>query len=900
MSAGWLSWGSDPFAELVEKATSELLPPNHEDVALNLEICDQIRAKQVQPKHAMQTIKKRLGHANPNVVLLTLGLTDICIKNSGDHFLAEVGSAEFMDNLVSILNAGTGPGKNVDVRNKMLRLIQSWAQVADARPAQMSYVERVYSDLKKRGFPFPPPDPSHVVSAALVETLTAPEWADSDVCLRCRQNFTTFTRKHHCRNCGNVFCAACSSNTMSLPWFGIGQDVRVCDGCHTKRGPPSNARRAKPAPPPAPKTTDGLSRSATVGGTAIKSSGRGGVGNAYAAPARSNTVTATSSSSRRKKEEDEIALAIKLSLESAPGSSNRVGPGYVPSAPGASATSAFSALRGPSGRLKEGTDAVREDDPDLAAAIAASLRDYSVPQPSAPSGFSDAASIASMPPTPAPQSEASIYNGGSYMTANSVYNQPHLQQQQQYTAPQQPSEPQLPIPPSIELPPQDVDSLLSFSQTVLRAEEAAARAPGHPFSAQQLHQTISDPQTQGLYDRAQLARPKMARSLDEAGRRHSVLVGMHEKLTEAVKLYNRLLDAQMGRGPQIVYAPGGGQAPGPQQHRRETESLHTGYKQSVSSPAQPSFYPTLPQGPPPGPVHVSSPSAQFQQAQNSGYAALYGAHQSSHVAYAAPSDYASHNSNPIADQTHASTPGAGSSQGGAPWPAAPSGPLTAQSQVAPTPTFDPTGAMSSPHQRYAYSQQQQQPLGHGYGQIPTAPATASQMYGSYGAAQVQSPLQVEAQLPSTSAVSQASVPPSAPQQTDGAAGGSGLASAPSAPTWMPSTSASSVGPAQVAPVQHSTGMPLSQSGGWAGNAPSAPSQQQAAWTPTQTSFAASSPGVNGLPSAAEHPSHPSFPNLAGNDSPSKLANAPSAPQFPPSAPTQEPWRREDERPLIDL
>lgn len=75
MAALFAGWGSDPFADQVDKATSELLPAGQEDIALNLEICDQVRAKQVPPKHAMQIIKKRLGHKNPNVVLLALGVS---------------------------------------------------------------------------------------------------------------------------------------------------------------------------------------------------------------------------------------------------------------------------------------------------------------------------------------------------------------------------------------------------------------------------------------------------------------------------------------------------------------------------------------------------------------------------------------------------------------------------------------------------------------------------------------------------------------------------------------------------------------------------------------------------------------------------------------------------------
>ncbi|CCG82872.1 Vacuolar protein sorting-associated protein 27 [Taphrina deformans PYCC 5710] len=244
-----MSWfsGSNPLDELVEKATDDSLPSDMEDLTLNLEICDRIRSKAVTAKDAMRSLKKRLGNKNPNVQLLALNLCDLCIKNGGSHFLIEIASREFVDNLLSLLRAPTGI--NHDVRQRLLELIQGWALAFESRP-ELGYMMTVYHNLRSEGLQFPPEER---VAAAFVDTAAPPDWADSDVCLRCRTAFTFRNRKHHCRNCGNVFCGQCSTQSMTLPQLGINEPVRVCDDCHAKRGQNASAttvpqRRSKAVP----------------------------------------------------------------------------------------------------------------------------------------------------------------------------------------------------------------------------------------------------------------------------------------------------------------------------------------------------------------------------------------------------------------------------------------------------------------------------------------------------------------------------------------------------------------------------------------------------------------------------------------------------------------------------
>ncbi|KAF9202578.1 Vacuolar protein-sorting-associated protein 27 [Haplosporangium sp. Z 27] len=255
----WLS-RSSPIDEQVDKATSENLPVGTEDLALNLEICDQIRSKQISPKDAAKALKRRINHKNPNVQLLALGA-----------------------------------GCNPEVKNKILSLTQTWGRLFRGKQ-DLGYVCDVYMILQHEGYHFPPVDN---VGAALVETAAPPDWTDSDVCTRCRTVFTITNRKHHCRACGSTFCGQCSSKTTPLPHLGINQDVRVCDGCWMK------------------KKMGGK-------GTAVQDSDGSGsdfvsISNTLNQSATSSlpNTSGSSATARHEDDDDELKRAIELSLKEA-------------------------------------------------------------------------------------------------------------------------------------------------------------------------------------------------------------------------------------------------------------------------------------------------------------------------------------------------------------------------------------------------------------------------------------------------------------------------------------------------------------------------------------------------------------------------------------------------------
>ncbi|XP_064624793.1 hepatocyte growth factor-regulated tyrosine kinase substrate-like isoform X2 [Lineus longissimus] len=275
---------SSAFDRALEKATSQLLLEPDWDAILT--ICDAIRQGDATPKYALAAIKKKLASENPHVCMFALQVLESAVKNCGSTIHGEVGSKEFMEFLKDQAKTRTDP-----VKPKILELIQVWSHAFRNDPS-LRAVQDTFHLMKVEGYSFP----ALKESDAMFSAERAPEWKDGEVCHRCRVAFGMVQRKHHCRNCGEIFCAKCSAKTSIIPKYGIEKEVRVCDGCYGLLNKPSSAVKGKPSEDDLP--SEYLSSSLSQ-------------------QAQSPAPTQRSTKEQELQEEEELQLAIALSQSEA-------------------------------------------------------------------------------------------------------------------------------------------------------------------------------------------------------------------------------------------------------------------------------------------------------------------------------------------------------------------------------------------------------------------------------------------------------------------------------------------------------------------------------------------------------------------------------------------------------
>ncbi|GAA5846978.1 hypothetical protein JCM9279_006977 [Rhodotorula babjevae] len=591
-------WGASAqqqeWDQLIDKATSDLLPANsHVDLPDALHLADLLRSAQVPAQHATTSLVQRLRHPNPNVQLLALELADLCVKNGGTPFLvafsrgaADHGAAAELELLARGVKAGGGVHR--DVKERVLARLQDWATAFKAKApssssssAQLfdSELVRVYDRLVREGVDFPPRDPT--ATAAMVDSLSAPDWADAPYCTRCRTDFSTFNRKHHCRNCGNVFDAQCSSGQAPLPHYGILEPVRVCDGC-LKKVREGKGASVVPASTSASAASPGLARSQSFGGAAAAAA--------------------------RDREDDDLRRAIEASLKDVEPDSLRRDDAGAPLPPAPVAKSGYNPsyaaqVHGASDSKRGGgaKAAGEDDDPDLAAAIAASLRDLQPPATA---------------PAFARSETASTFGGGG--GAPLTYAQMFPSSTHEPFPSAHANKPAAMALPSYDLTPAESATLGSFV-ALYAPPHGHPHAPPPPPSGGYL-----GARERGLYDEARGAQGRLARAEEDARRRGEILREMEWKLSEAARLYGAGLTERASYRPtastrtsSYLAQP---VAPQPLAHTYAPEHEHDARRYQYAPPAALAGQPLPAYAvPPTQPQHAEMRSPPPQLAQQQQY-----------------------------------------------------------------------------------------------------------------------------------------------------------------------------------------------------------------------------------------------------------------------------------------
>ncbi|KAI7834779.1 hypothetical protein BX661DRAFT_175509 [Kickxella alabastrina] len=557
----------NPIEDEVNRLTAEDVPNHELDITGAIDFADKIRSKEYSAKEVARVLRKRMQYPNPNVQILVLSLSDICVKNGGQLVQLEISRREFIDDIANILETQTG--RAFDLRKLVVKLIQEWALLFRGN-VEMSYTNGVYERLKRSGYIFPELDAA--TSGAMIDTASAPEWEDSPVCQRCRTSFTFTNRKHHCRHCGKCFCKDCSSNTTTIPKFAIYDPVRVCHGCYL---------RLKKIVPDSESTPTGST--AARGGSQHRPHR-----SSISTPARPATTTPAVDDA-----DEDLKRAIELSLQETQKQPNYADYTLKPVSSGYSAPAAISATTAPAPAVVSNASATRypnitpsepyplvrapsnnnqveDEDPDLLAAIEASLRDIpgsGVPDYLAPSNtsypsFSHTGHYASPPPA---------VKTGTSMTAF--------------------------MPAAGADEDDDVNPLSAAErENVQIFESLLARL-------HESRQDISnDPQIQYLYETIGQIHPKITDAIDRVDQKTSEFNKLHDRIVTAIKIYDQLLDKRL--------------------RPASYGAQHAGMSTNVPSymPTQQSMYPAVPAQqatftPPAHPGHYQTPGSESAYGQ---------------------------------------------------------------------------------------------------------------------------------------------------------------------------------------------------------------------------------------------------------------------------------------------
>lgn len=493
-----MSWFSSSASTVeldnkISEATSESIPNGDVELSVALEITDLIRSKKIPPQQCMRSLKKRLTliYSNPNLLTSTLKLIDLCVKNSGYHFLVEISSKEFIDYLVDFVFKIHYNVNDLEVKHDaaklscgqfMLQLIQEW-KLAFENQLQLNYVEKTYNSLKNQGYPFPSSE--FQPNAKFVDSEVAPDWIDLDSCMICYNPFSLINRKHHCRSCGGVFCNDHSLSRIPLVALGIMEPVRVCDNCFAKH-------------------TKGKS-------------GVSGANGANSVPSRSNTRRSMATNDNDD-EDEELKKAIELSLQE----------------------TSYSAPVQNVPQPQVSSDAPEEDD-EMKAAIAASLqafeeqqnsqkqyqKQFQELQPSQPESDFYNISIPSFPSQPEFGQSSNPWEQSRQQESTQQYNQ---QQEPPQQAPPAPLKP--PVEDLTQQEEENINLFITLMTTIKQDRKKRS-------------EILYDENLNNLHSKVVTLKPKVNRSLRMSIEKYEAFLELNNKISTVTKLYDEFLESKL-------------------------------------------------------------------------------------------------------------------------------------------------------------------------------------------------------------------------------------------------------------------------------------------------------------------------------------------------------------------
>lgn len=228
-------WGSNPdFSLTRDNASADQSPQTNQSVVSS-------EQPDLRPESAKETLEEKLGDNVRPTAAEDVGMTEAVERRH--HVTPNLRDESLDEEYVIITHKKTCKSedlpKPVWKRRLMLRhkltMHTAFAREDNSAPAAITSL-LVSKDHRKL---FVGDFRGRIYSWSVTDSVgrMANHWVKdefADICSGCAIRFKFIERRHHCRDCGKVFCARCSSYESEISRLGIHAPVRVCHSCYKK------------------------------------------------------------------------------------------------------------------------------------------------------------------------------------------------------------------------------------------------------------------------------------------------------------------------------------------------------------------------------------------------------------------------------------------------------------------------------------------------------------------------------------------------------------------------------------------------------------------------------------------------------------------------------------------